>query len=157
MSLSELRMLPSKPPAKLADYLSVLAATPAETLKAFVESLLPRLEPVTVLENRTGLVMLPYTDSVSGAQFFLGEALVAEAHVRLAGQEGYAACLGNDLEQALAIAILDAVMRAKDSRELKPTRYEAQVFVLQQAQQQAAADDMLLQQVAATQVEVETL
>ncbi len=58
--------------------------------------------------------MLPATDTVHGTIFHLGEVLMAEAHVRLDahGIEGYGACLGRDLQQALAIALFDGALRA---------------------------------------------
>lgn len=134
------------------DVLSVLTHTPAETVKAFTEALLNELGSVTVLTNRTGLVMLPYRDSAKGARFHLGEALVSEAHVRLAehGSEGYAACLGRDLEQSLAVAILDAALQAGVM--------EAHImpFVQEQAARLEAEDELFFRQVEATRVEMET-
>ncbi|MCX7739438.1 MAG: phosphonate C-P lyase system protein PhnG [Meiothermus sp.] len=133
-------------------WLGVLARAEAEALKEFVEGLLPALEPygLEVLENRTGLVMLPATDTARGTRFLVGEVLVAEARVRLGGSEGYAACLGRDLEQALAIAILDAALQ----EGLEPGRIRA--YVEQEAARQAEADAELARQVAATRVEMET-
>lgn len=95
-----------------ADYLSVLCQVSAETVKPFTDSLIPQLGPIEVLKNRTGLIMLPYTDSVQGTAFHLGEVLVAEAHVRVAHSDGYAAVMGRDLEQALAVAILDGALQS---------------------------------------------
>lgn len=96
-------------------YLSVLAQTSPARLKPFAEAILAALDEanaaIEVLTNRTGLVMLPYTDSVHGTPFHLGEVLMSEAHVRVQEQDGYGACLGRDLEQSLAIALLDAVMQ----------------------------------------------
>jgi alpha-D-ribose 1-methylphosphonate 5-triphosphate synthase subunit PhnG len=136
-------------------YLSVLAAAPAEQVKLFVDDLLAHLPPVQVLQNRTGLAMLPYADGVKGAAFHLGEVLLAEAHVQVAEQEGYGACLGNDLVQALALAILDAVLQ---SHAASLTALHAPVidFVTTLATEQTLADDALLRKVEATRVELET-
>jgi len=133
-------------------WLSVLARADAEEVKAFVEGLLPGLEAygLEVLENRTGLVMLPAIDSAQGTCFHLGEVLVAESWVRLAGVEGYAVCLGRDLEQSLAVAILDAALQAG---------LEAEVighFVRQQEEVLNAADLELARWVESTRVEMET-
>lgn len=132
--------------------LSTLTHAPSETVKAFTEALLSELGRITVLENRTGLVMLPYRDSAKGASFHLGEVLVSEAHVRLDehGYVGYAACLGRDLEQSLAVAILDAALQAGVM--------EARIspFVQEQAAHLRAEDDLLFKQVEATRVEMET-
>jgi alpha-D-ribose 1-methylphosphonate 5-triphosphate synthase subunit PhnG len=133
-------------------WLSVLARAEASEVKAFVELLLPGLEPLglEVLENRTGLVMLPATDTAKGTRFHLGEVLVSESWVRLGDHEGYAVCLGRDLEHALAIAILDAAMQGHLEAEA------IRAFVLKQAEQLEAADAELLSWVAATRVEMET-
>jgi alpha-D-ribose 1-methylphosphonate 5-triphosphate synthase subunit PhnG len=131
-------------------YLTTLTHAPAETVKAFVDELLPNLGEVQVLNNRTGLVMLPYTDSRHGTPFHLGEVLVAEAYVRLDGAEGYAACVGRDHVQALAIAILDAALSA----DLMADRIWA--FVEEQGRALEGADKELLRKVEATRVELET-
>jgi alpha-D-ribose 1-methylphosphonate 5-triphosphate synthase subunit PhnG len=68
-----------------SELLTILCRAPAEAVKALAEELIPMLEPIEVLENRTGLAMLPLRDTVDGTAFFVGEALVAEARVRAAG------------------------------------------------------------------------
>ncbi len=144
------------PHLEQSSVLSTLTQAPAGETKAFVETLLGELGQVEVLKNRTGLVMTPLRDTAQGALFHLGEVLVAEAHVRLAAQgaeeyaEGYAACLGRDLEQALAIALLDASLSAG----VMVARIES--FVAEQAEKQRRADETLLKQVEATRVEMET-
>lgn len=132
--------------------LSTLTRAPAERVKALAEELLPALGEVEVLQNRTGLAMLPYRDSAQGELFHLGEVLVSEAHVRLgaSGEEGYAACLGRDLELALAVALLDASL----STNVMPGRLEP--FIAREEAALAAEEDALLRQVEATRVEMET-
>ncbi len=129
---------------------TVLTSTPAGVTKAFAETLLEQIGQVEVLRNRTGLVMLPMTEPVQGTAFYLGETLVAEAHVRLADGEGYGQCLGRDLEQALAVAIIDAAAEGGIARDAIAT------FVAEQAACLAADDDLLLREVEATRVEMET-
>lgn len=134
-----------------SDYLTILTHAPAAAVKALAEETLPSLGDVQVLINRTGLVMLPYTDSAEGTIFHLGEVLVSEAHIELAsGVQGYALCTGRDLVQSLAIAVLDAALTANIQTE------KLQAFLQEQAQLQAAADDVLLRKVEATRVEMET-
>jgi alpha-D-ribose 1-methylphosphonate 5-triphosphate synthase subunit PhnG len=134
-----------------SDYLTILTHAPAEAVKAFAETILPEVATVTVLQNRTGLVMLPYTDTSKGTLFHLGEVLVAEAHVRIeSGVEGYAACVGRDLVQALAVALLDAALTAGIQCEA------IEAFLTEQQTQQRETDDQLLRQVEATRVEMET-
>lgn len=135
-----------------SDYLSVMTGAPAEAIKALGELALNELgDDIDVLQSRTGLVMIPYTDSTQGTRFLLGEALIAEAHIRIAnGIEGYGMCLGRDVQQAMAIAVLDAALQANIMREAILT------WVKEQAAAQTAADDTLLRQVEATRVEMET-
>lgn len=140
-------------------YLSVLTATPAQEIKQFAETVLGRLAtgqvPVEVLASRTGLAMLPFTDSVKGVTFHLGETLLAEAHVRVGRQEGYAACLGRDLEQAIALALLDALLQS-DEPSMKAEQPAILAFVAVAAQQQSDQEMALLHKIEATRIELET-
>lgn len=131
-------------------YLSVLSRSPAAAVKQFAEALIPALEPIEVLRNRTGLAMVPMRDTGQGTVFYLGEALIAEAHVRTCDAEGYAACLGRDLEQALAIALIDAAVTAGVA--LEPIA----AFIQTQADALIEADRRLMEQVETTRVEMET-
>jgi alpha-D-ribose 1-methylphosphonate 5-triphosphate synthase subunit PhnG len=133
-----------------ATCLSILARAPAGAVKAFAEELIPDLGPIEVLQNRTGLVMIPMSESVKGATFYVGEALIAEARVRVGDHEGYAACLGRDLHQALAIALIDA------ARSATPSHVPITRFVTALGSELAAAEDELMRQVEATRVEMET-
>jgi alpha-D-ribose 1-methylphosphonate 5-triphosphate synthase subunit PhnG len=144
--------MPQAPEQALSQpyYLSILSRAPADEVKRFADELIPNLGPIEVLRNRTGLVMLSMTDSAQGARFYLGELLVAEAHVRLAMAEGYAACQGRDLEQALAIALIDAAVTANIAHA------PIAAFVGSHADALDAADRELLAQVERTRVEMET-
>jgi alpha-D-ribose 1-methylphosphonate 5-triphosphate synthase subunit PhnG len=135
-----------------SEYLSVLTLTPAADVKQFAESILDTLGQISVLQNRTGLVMLPYRDTARGSAFYLGEVLVAEAHVKLESHntEGYAVCTGRDLEQALAISLLDAAIQAN----VEKPRIES--FINEQQQNQKSNDELLLKQVESTRVVMET-
>ena len=133
-----------------SDYLSILSRAPAEEVKRFVDSLIPALGPIEVVGNRTGLVMVPTTDPAQGAAFYLGEVLVAEAQVRLGDAEGYAACLGRDVEQALAIGLIDAAIVAGRARE------QIAPFILEQSAALDQAEQRLQEQLEATRVEMET-
>jgi alpha-D-ribose 1-methylphosphonate 5-triphosphate synthase subunit PhnG len=134
-----------------SETLTILTHAPADAVKQLAESVIPSLGDVLVLQNRTGLVMLPAIDSAEGTTFHLGEILTAEAHIRLgSGVEGYGMCIGRDLEQAMAIALIDAAVTARiDLTEIEP-------FLAQQAELQRQADETLLRQVQATRVEMET-
>lgn len=134
------------------DLASLLAQAPASDIKQLADGLLESLGPVTVLQNRTGIVMLPATDTVQGTVFHIGEVLIAEAHVRLDAHavEGYGACLGRDLQQALAMALLDAAWRAGLQRE------PIAAFVETVRADLAAVEATLTRKVEATRVEMET-
>jgi alpha-D-ribose 1-methylphosphonate 5-triphosphate synthase subunit PhnG len=132
--------------------LSVLSQAPASEVKQFADNLIPKLGQIKVLQNRTGLAMLPMQDPVQGTTFYLGEVLLAEAHVSLVDHcvEGYAACLGRDVEHALAIALVDAANAAELAQEAIAD------FVTAQAVRLEEVDEKLLRQVEATRVEMET-
>lgn len=137
-----------------SEYLSVLSQTPAETIKAFAEDIIPALGSISVLISRTGLVMLPYTDNAKGTIFHLGEVLVAEAHIRAESEdgiaEGYGMCLGRDMQQAMAIAVLDTALTLGVSAD------EIMAFIAEQSAALTAADDQLLRSVESTRVEMQT-
>lgn len=131
--------------------LSILASAPAETLKAFAEDFLDDLGAIQVLSNRTGLVVLPATDSAQGAQFHLGEVLVSEALIQLSdGTQAYGMCLGRDLVQALGLAVCDAMLAQS------PHHPRLNAFIQTEAQRQAALQEQRLRQVQSTRVEMET-
>ena len=143
--------------------LSTLSGVPAQTLKQFTDELLGDLEMlnvrIEVLENRTGLVMLPARDNAHGTSFFLGEVLVSEARVRVDGVEGYGACLGRDLEQSLALGILDTFLRVLDD-EASPAERAIEerihAFIAAQSDAQLERDAALMRKVESTRVEMET-
>jgi alpha-D-ribose 1-methylphosphonate 5-triphosphate synthase subunit PhnG len=128
--------------------LSTLARAEPAAMKALAEAILPRLGAVEVLASRTGLVMLPMRDTVQGTDFFLGEVLVAEAHIRAGAVEGYGMVTGRDLERAMAMAVLDAG-RAQGVAEVA-------AFAAREAARHMAEDAALLRRVEATRVEMET-
>jgi len=134
-----------------SETLTILTHTPPETLKPFADDLIPHLGAITVLQNRTGLVMLPYTDSAQGTVFHLGEVLVTEGHVRIQGDvEGYGMVMGRDAEFALGVALLDAALTAYIETET------IHAFLTEQQKAQQEADELELRKVEATRVEMET-
>ena len=87
-----------------AEILGILARARPGPLKALAESLLDQLGDLTVIANRTGLVMVPMRDTVENVDFHLGEVLVSEAHIADAeGRVGYGMITGRDLERAMAL------------------------------------------------------
>jgi alpha-D-ribose 1-methylphosphonate 5-triphosphate synthase subunit PhnG len=144
-------------PLIVSDALSVLCRAEAGWLIAQADALLPELQELglEVVHNRTALTMLPMRDTREGGTFFLGEVLVAEARVRLSYQQdgvqqGYAAVLGRDLVQALAAAVLDA------AGQLPQFGVRVTRLVDAERQRQEQEDELLLREVEATRVEMET-
>ncbi len=130
--------------------LDTLAACDADPLKQAAEDLLAAAGDVEVVENRTGLVMLPMRDAVKGTAFHLGEVLVSNAHVRMHGREGYGMRVGRDLEAVMAMAVLDAAWLAGDETGAVDR------FVTEQADILAGRDAARLRDVEATRVNMET-
>jgi alpha-D-ribose 1-methylphosphonate 5-triphosphate synthase subunit PhnG len=131
--------------------LSVLARSRPERLKALAEQLLEDLGDISVIANRTGLVMLPMRDTVKNVDFHLGEVLVSEAHIADgAGGIGYGMITGRDLERAMAMAVVDlAVARGV-------WRTEIEALLAEERSRLAALDDERMCRVEATRVEMET-
>ena len=132
--------------------LSVLARADKQALKVLAEDIVCDLGAIEVLKSRTGLAMLPCRDTVEGTIFHLGEVLMAEAHIRLPERdtEGYGACVGRDLEHAMAMAVLDLAMVSGVAND------RIAEFVEHQAERLRRQDDDMLRKTAATRVEMET-
>ncbi len=130
--------------------LSILARADEGRLKGFAETLIPQLGDIAVLENRTGLVMLPMRDTSQGTNFHLGEVLVSEARIAASDQDGYGMRRGRDLEAAMAMALIDLAVACGVAHEPCGT------FLDQEAAAQTAADTDRLKRIEATRVDMET-
>ncbi|MHC2543227.1 alpha-D-ribose 1-methylphosphonate 5-triphosphate synthase subunit PhnG [Ensifer sp. SEMIA 135] len=132
--------------------LAILAASRPDIIKACAEAVLEGLGDVTVISNRTGLAMLPFTDTVQNTAFHVGEVLIAEAHIRVVGHgvEGYGAVVGRDLEQAMAMAVIDAAVAGGHRT--------GQILEFLNAERchQEETDRQRLKKVEATRVQMET-
>ncbi|EIE50381.1 hypothetical protein C357_13447 [Citreicella sp. 357] len=129
--------------------LSGLARAAPEVRKA--AALSPDLGAVGVIRSRTGLGMLPMRDTVQGGDFDLGDVLVAGAHVRAAGGDGYGMTVGRDLERAMAMALPDAGGLADVARG------RVTAFAARRAAAQTQTDSDTLSRVNPTRVEAQTL
>lgn len=131
--------------------LDILARARPERLKALAETLLDAMGEISVIANRTGLVMVPMRDTVENVDFHLGEVLVSEAHIAdAAGHVGYGMIAGRDLERAMAMAVVDLRVAAV-GQEAEISR-----FLVEESAHLAAEDDKRMRQVEATRVEMET-
>lgn len=130
--------------------LSTLAKADADRIKAFAETLIPQLGEIAVLENRTGLVMLPMRETAKGVNFHLGEVLVSEARIAADGQDGYGMRRGRDLEAAMAMALIDLAVAGGVAHDACTN------FIDQEVAVQTAADTDCLKRIEATRVDMET-
>lgn len=132
--------------------LDILARSRPEAIKAFAETHIDDLGTIEVVVSRTGLAMLPYVDTVQNTAFHLGEVLMSEAHIRLPerGVEGYGAVIGRDLEQSMAMAVIDACMAAGTGLA------EIETFLADEQRLQMQADEIRLRKVESTRVRMET-
>lgn len=132
--------------------LEILSRSRPDRLKEIAEQILDDLGDVTVISNRTGLVMLPFVETVRNTTFHLGEVLVAEAHIQVPARsvEGYGAVVGRDLEQSMAMAILDAAIAAGHRHDL------ILAFLAEEENHAHECDRQTLRKVEATRVQMET-
>lgn len=136
-----------------AEALEVLARCDRGRLAVLAEAILPGIEaggPLEVLQNRSGLVMLPMRDTVKLVDFHLGEVLVAEAHILQGKAQGYGMRTGRDLEAAMAMAVVDLAMALGK----EPARIND--FLAREQAGLEAANTERMRQVEATRVEMET-
>jgi alpha-D-ribose 1-methylphosphonate 5-triphosphate synthase subunit PhnG len=133
------------------EMLDILARARPDRLKHHAEALLTEMGGITVIANRTGLVMVPMRDTVGQVDFHLGEVLVSEAHITdPAGHVGYGMVTGRDLERAMAMAVIDLAVAAR-GRDATTAQ-----FLAEEQAHQAHADAERMRQVEATRVEMET-
>lgn len=132
------------------EVLNVLARCDANRLKALADPLIAELGDVEVIENRTGLVMLPMRDTAQGTHFHLGEVLVSEARIAADGADGYGMRRGRDLEAAMAMAVVDACLALGRATE------SCLSFVEAEARRLDEIDRATLCRVEATRVDMET-
>lgn len=134
-----------------AEALNLLARARPDGLKALAEHLLEQLGDITVITNRTGLVMVPMRDTVENVDFHLGEVLVSQAHIADAeGRIGYGMVTGRDLERAMAMAVVDLAMA------IDPAAEAISRFIAGERAHFAQCDDARMRRVEATRVEMET-
>ncbi|MGR3513558.1 MAG: phosphonate C-P lyase system protein PhnG [Paracoccaceae bacterium] len=133
-----------------AEMLGVLCRCDADRLKACADPLVALLGDIEVIENRTGLVMLPMRDSAQGTNFHLGEILMSEAHIEISGVAGFGMRRGRDLEAAMAMAVVDACMALGHETD------RCLEFVASEARHLDAEDRETLCLVEATRVDMET-
>lgn len=104
-----------------------------------------------VLPPTVGMLMARAIDGAQAETFNLGEVLVSEARVSIAGHEGWSMVMGSNPDHALAAAIVDAGLEAGHSASERITGHLAAI-----AETLARETKDELQQVAPTRVDFET-
>lgn len=131
----------------------LLARLPEETVFRLAEELAgPSFGAIEVVTQPTvGMIMARVIDGAQGEQFNLGEVLVTEARVSLAGHEGWAMVMGAATDRALAVAIVDAALEAGHTR-----RPEVERDLAAFAAEQEAVERVERIRLEATMVDFET-
>jgi len=130
--------------------LKVLARADHARLKALAEALIAGLPGMTVVENRTGLVMVPMRDTAQGTHFHLGEFLMSEARLSAGAHEDHGMRRGRDLEAAMAMAVVDLAV------SIGHAHGDCAAFLEAEARTRADADTHTLRRFEATRVDMET-
>ena len=105
-----------------------------------------------VLPPRVGLILITVRESARCRRFHLGEVLVSEARVRVAGCSGRGLVQGRDLDAAVDLAVIDAALAGQLSLT---TEWEG-LFLAAEAHLEARLDEEQAV-LAQTRVEFETL
>lgn len=122
----------------------------------FIKQMLQTIaeEDIEILkEPETGLLMMTVKDSFD-TDFYLGEILVTESEVQYNGKRGYAMVIGDDPEQALVMASIEAILSGNDNNKLKQ---QITKLVLSQKEEIAVAQKREERLIAKTRVSFETM
>lgn len=94
-------------------YEILAGASEAEVCALATKALRQRKSAEVTLVNgpQVGLVMVRVRESVADSQFNVGELLATEVQLEVDGQVGYAMVMGDAPRRALAVAVVDAVLR----------------------------------------------
>ena len=88
----------------------ILSKANAEQVAALARPLVQKHELTLLKEPGKTLVMIQLREPVRQSLFYIGEVLAAEAIVELAGVKGMAVVMGDDMEKALHMAVIDAAV-----------------------------------------------
>jgi alpha-D-ribose 1-methylphosphonate 5-triphosphate synthase subunit PhnG len=96
--------------------------------------------------------MMGVAESVQQTPFYLGEVLITQAVVKVGEQIGYGYIMGDDLERADCIAIIDAVLPGSD-----PAADMVRSFVAKTLEALKMRDRVEYSAVAQTKVKFDTM
>lgn len=108
--------------------------------------------PTVVKPPETGMVVLQVREPVEESRFYLGEVLVTECAVEVAGVPGWSMREGDDRVAALAAALLDAVAAAG-----LPATTEIDALCARIAERRARQDENEWAEIRSTTVAFEEL
>ena len=109
-------------------------------------------EPTVIRPPEVGMAVLQVREPVEQSRFYLGEVLVTECTVEVAGVPGWSMRAGDDRIAALAAALLDAVAAAE-----LPARAEIDAVCAQIAERREQQDAAQWAEIKSTTVSFEEL
>jgi len=109
-------------------------------------------EPTVLRPPEVGMAVLQVREPVERSRFYLGEVLVTECTVEVAGVAGWSMRAGDDRIAALAAALLDAVAAAE-----LPARAEIDAVCAQIAERREQQDAAQWAEIKSTTVSFEEL
>ena len=90
----------------------ILAKANAAQVRQMAEKIRKQYEVIVIKAPEKSLTMIKMRDPVKETLFFLGEVIVCEAIVDLAGKKGVAVLMGDDFDKVLDMAVIDAACNA---------------------------------------------
>ena len=119
-----------------------ILATASPELAHELAALVEREREVEVLQpSHQGLVMCQVRETARNSRFYLGEALMSECRVRVAGAEGLGVVLGSNAELAHDMAVVDAVLSTGEPSELADELERRLVVAERELDRAQTADD----------------
>jgi alpha-D-ribose 1-methylphosphonate 5-triphosphate synthase subunit PhnG len=106
---------PSTDQLSREERVGLLARARPDELEPLAEQILARSgAPVVLSGPEIGMAMMQVREPVAEERFYLGEVLVTQTEVELAGHRGWCMRLGDDCQATLAAAVLDAAAEGAD-------------------------------------------
>jgi alpha-D-ribose 1-methylphosphonate 5-triphosphate synthase subunit PhnG len=103
-----------------------------------------------------GLVMMRSQESVEGVVFNVGELLISESTLSVDGVIGCGVIMGNDVDNARRLALIDAVTHNSDPKwSAWKERFEA--WITEQREQQIVQQEERFKLIARTKVDFELM
>jgi len=88
----------------------ILAKADRKIISDISGDILKSYQPIIIKEPGKTLAMIKMREPVKNSLFYIGEVIVSEAVVEIAGTKGIAVVMGDDIEKTLNMAIIDAAI-----------------------------------------------